>query len=283
MGELPNVLISDYVFPLNRFGKMGTIHSVFEHSFNIHVGEHLINIANYHEYLSSFGVFVSEERYREFQGVIRQGDVVKMATTSLSVYTRSKVLIVDLEPYVLKSLKVASNSLDRKTVQCLIEVLEEENVAAGIGLDLNGESKEKFRMLMAELITHSNQEAWIDLCKYMIGRGKGLTPSGDDIITAYLFMMSAFCPDRAKALKDVLNQTPLSTTDISKNYLSAMTEGYVSSPIFKLYSDLKNRATKEELWDDILKLRKIGHTSGTDMSYGILLAAYYLEAAESPH
>ncbi|EGT2099615.1 DUF2877 domain-containing protein, partial [Listeria monocytogenes] len=51
------LVISDYIFPIHQYGKMGTIHSVFERSFNLKVQDQLINVANFHNYLSSFGMF----------------------------------------------------------------------------------------------------------------------------------------------------------------------------------------------------------------------------------
>ncbi|TKP91752.1 DUF2877 domain-containing protein, partial [Enterococcus faecalis] len=55
------LVISDYIFPINQYGKMGTIHSVFERSFNLKVQDQFINVANFHKYLSSFGMFLPDQ------------------------------------------------------------------------------------------------------------------------------------------------------------------------------------------------------------------------------
>ncbi|MGC3161659.1 DUF2877 domain-containing protein, partial [Enterococcus faecalis] len=38
------LVISDYIFPNHQYGKMGTIHSGFERSFNLKVQDQLINV-----------------------------------------------------------------------------------------------------------------------------------------------------------------------------------------------------------------------------------------------
>ena len=78
---------------------------------------------------------------------------------------------------------------------------------------------------------------WQQVTAYLIGRGKGLTPSGDDLLVAYQAMFYAF-DQPAEKLATAL-AVPLSTTDVSKAYISASIKGYVNSLIYRLLTDLK--------------------------------------------
>ena len=47
---------------------------------------------------------------------------------------------------------------------------------------------------------------WQEVTNYLIGRGKGLTPSGDDILVAYQTIRSYFADERAAALAATFRQ-----------------------------------------------------------------------------
>ncbi|WP_379947182.1 DUF2877 domain-containing protein [Enterococcus devriesei] len=37
-----------------------------------------------------------------------------------------------------------------------------------------------------------DDEKWLALVEYFVGRGKGLTPSGDDLLMGYLFILKLY-------------------------------------------------------------------------------------------
>ena len=47
---------------------------------------------------------------------------------------------------------------------------------------------------------------WQEVTNYLIGRGKGLTPSGDDILVAYQTILFILADERAAALAATLRQ-----------------------------------------------------------------------------
>ena len=64
---------------------------------------------------------------------------------------------------------------------------------------------------------------------------------------------------------------PLSTTDVSKAYISASIIGYVNSLIYRLLTDLKSQ-DQQLIEKDVKDVMKIGHSSGIDLCFGMLLA-----------
>ena len=107
---------------------------------------------------------------------------------------------------------------------------------------------------------------------WLLGRGKGLTPSGDDILCGYIFVL--LLVDKANTylsslVKQIKNNLKL-TTDVSKAYLICATQGYVNSKVYQLYKSFKNHNFKD-IDSELNSILEIGHTSGRDLSYGIKL------------
>lgn len=112
-----------------------------------------------------------------------------------------------------------------------------------------------------------DQESYLD---YLIGRGKGLTPSGDDFIIGMLayhqvrpFLEDAFI----HKLKEMLLKKP--TTDISMNYFKDSLEGNFSKDILDLFSAMERG---DNLVARIYNIAGFGHSSGKDTLSGIAMA-----------
>ncbi|WP_231784110.1 DUF2877 domain-containing protein [Lentibacillus sp. JNUCC-1] len=108
--------------------------------------------------------------------------------------------------------------------------------------------------------------------RYFLGRGKGLTPSGDDHVVGLLALhtitgaLSDAFVEGVKAL--VYHETI--TTDVGKEYLRYALKGEFSSAVVQIAEDL-TLENPEELEDHILNLLPMGHSSGVDTSFGMLL------------
>ncbi|MHC5375080.1 oxamate carbamoyltransferase subunit AllH family protein [Enterococcus sp. LJL120] len=266
------ILISDYVFPLDKFGKVGKIHSRFEHSFNIEVSGQLINVANYREYLSCYGIFLPDNLFEKQLKNYQQGDVVRLQEDGFAIYSRQGVAKIVLADYQLVSLQISQANLQQATLLALKTILEEKQLSQLLGLDYQTIPVDLLPQLTGELPLTN----WQPIIEWLIGRGKGLTPSGDDLLTGYLFLLKiAGLPDVAD-LQQALVASKLPTTDISKNYLEVLMKGYVSSPFYQLYQDLLQASSADILAQDVAAIMKIGHTSGKDLSFGILLGILFV-------
>lgn len=111
------------------------------------------------------------------------------------------------------------------------------------------------------------------ILRYFLGRGKGLTPSGDDIILGILSVDQAF-PFLQSAFKQILNTLLLEkglTTTVSEEYLTYALKGQFSTILIKIMRFLSG--SQNESANDLLEeLLQNGHTSGLDTATGICLA-----------
>lgn len=262
---LNKIVISDYLLPLTKFGTIGFVHSIFEHSFNLKIGQQLINIANYNEYLSCFGLFVPIDSFADIKPYIKQGDHIKIKTDRIVFYNQEQIKVLFLSDYEVVSLKVTATNLEKESLHFLQQLLVAANLEEQIGIIQDA----KFLAIKEQLV-HPQKADWATITKFLIGRGKGLTPSGDDILVAYTFIASVNGAEYAHDLAAELAVQKGRTTDISWAYIKSCMAGYVNLLIYQLYLDLKANET-EKFEKDIQRIMTVGHTSGKDMCYGIYL------------
>ncbi|WP_180316697.1 DUF2877 domain-containing protein [Shouchella shacheensis] len=106
--------------------------------------------------------------------------------------------------------------------------------------------------------------------RFLMGRGKGLTPSGDDLLIGWLAVDSATAlfGDGFRSAIARLARTGV-TTDVSKNaLLHAVDHLYPSDVTATVRASL--REEQRELKDAINSVLATGHTSGADTLFGIL-------------
>lgn len=260
--------ISTYLLPIDRFGTVGKVHSVFDQSLNLSVKDQLINLTASGEFLSSFGIQLSQETFRQFRPFCQQGNVVKLTEDSITVYDASGVKKVVFSEVLPVSLKVRAMVYEGRNLERLKRILLEEQLETRLGLVL-GEKERAY----SEFLRNPGQEScdWHELVTYFVGRGKGLTPSGDDLLMGYLFMLRSYEHPFLDKLTELLAAAQKRTTDVSGNYLAAMLSGYASSPFIALQQALQRESSEAELASVVEGLLAIGHTSGSDTCYGLLL------------
>ena len=242
------IKISDYLDPLRRFGRNGRVHSVFDRSFNVMIGQQLVNINNYHNYLTGFGIFLPDALFEQVLPLIEVGNRVQVREHGLTFYSTKGTFSLSLEEKELVSLQVKELSFTSAELQLLKEILLQP------------------------------VSDWEPIIAHLIGRGKGLTPSGDDLLVAYQAMLYALQQPEADALAQALAK-PLSTTDVSLAYIQSASQGYVNSLMLQLFKDLKKQ-NPQVIEKDVQQLMSVGHSSGKDLSFGLLLALESLSLEE---
>ena len=260
--------ISSYIYPVNKFGQIGRVHSIFAHSLNIQVGLRLINISCFDNYLSCFGINISEKNLKSVIQSVTENNIVKFLDNNIVFYTQDGIKRIDVKNFNIVELKINPlNYFPEKGLKKTLEVLNNYKVDQRIGIPNNTLLK-KFS---DEMITFKNFNAE-QIVTWLLGRGKGLTPSGDDILCGYIFVL--LLVDKANTylsslVKQIRNNLKL-TTDVSKAYLICATQGYVNSKVYQLYKSFKNHNFKD-IDSELNSILEIGHTSGKDLSYGIKL------------
>lgn len=260
--------ISSYIYPVDKFGQIGRVHSIFAHSLNIQVGLLLINISCFDNYLSCFGINISEKNLKSVIQSVTENNIVKFLDNNIVFYTQDGIKRIDVKNFNIVELKIKPlNYFPEKGLKKTLEVLNNCKVDQRIGIPNNTLLK-KFS---DEMITFKNFNAE-QIVTWLLGRGKGLTPSGDDILCGYIFVL--LLVDKANTylsslVKQIRNNLKL-TTDVSKAYLICATQGYVNSKVYQLYKSFKNHNFKD-IDSELNSILEIGHTSGKDLSYGIKL------------
>ena len=104
----------------------------------------------------------------------------------------------------------------------------------------------------------------------MIGRGAGLTPSGDDVLLGFTMIRRAFDAEDyfGKLLKEGTYES--NTTAISMAYYESLFAGYINSLFVGLISSIE--IENINIIQSIIELgTRYGNTSGYDTLFGVFL------------
>lgn len=124
-----------------------------------------------------------------------------------------------------------------------------------------------------------------EIVRYLLGRGTGFTPAGDDVLQGMLMAVNIADKvvdtlDKSSYGKEVLSSVesmirdPNITTWASRNYLKYALKGlYDELPlrmVYNLFQGSEGRA-----FDDLVMLTRRGHNSGLYISLGFMWGFYY--------
>lgn len=111
----------------------------------------------------------------------------------------------------------------------------------------------------------------------LVGRGAGLTPSGDDALIGALLALAAL----AQPLPSPFGLAYARTTSLSASLLRAAGEGYAIAAVVRL-TDAAIAGDLEGCRDVLPGVLAIGHSSGADLVAGLLGALRALGAPDTP-
>lgn len=273
------LLVSAFIDPIAQFGRMGVIQAVFEGSFNVKVKDQIIHFASYKGYVAGHGIYVPRETYSLMRPYLAKGNRMRITENQLTIYSQPNTLTIDYEAKVI-SQKIDSIQADQAIIKQVTAAYDQATrQGLRIGLDNQDEDFKKVQTILIDGLFNKENVEFIT--HYLVGRGRGLTPSGDDMLVGYLSVIWQFAGDKAQMLADTLKKDTLSTTDVSKAYLLAAANGHFSTPLYKFYQAVNRFNTGQaenlaDLIESIEWIMKIGHTSGQDMTYGMGMAFQYL-------
>jgi hypothetical protein len=110
----------------------------------------------------------------------------------------------------------------------------------------------------------------VEIDERLLGRGPGLTPSGDDVLAGYLVGAAAFGVPADDVRRLVESQAAARTTTLSAALLRHAAAGETIPQVIGLLDALAGRRPFEPALAD---LRAVGHTSGAALASGVLAAA----------
>lgn len=227
-----------------------TVHSVFNNGMNLISNDQLVFVGTNKNGYFPFGLVLSKSSMHEVLQLVKIGDTIK--TYNNEIRHRSFSLMLN-NTEILKNNKYFTN-VDIETLYKSIETIDFSNYKNS---DFD---EENMRNLIFALKTNNNQLK--NILKFFIGRGQGLTPTGDDIITGILYAdaIHPFIHKESFAKIETLYKLNL-TTIVSQQFVLLALEKVFSSKITDLheYPTLKS----------VEGLIRLGSTSGLDTLYGI--------------
>ena len=266
-------LISDYIVEIFSGRTSGIIHSMFSNSINIKVDGELININSKHDFLSSFGLMTSKATIDEALKFCESGNVVVIKNHEVILFGRAKEVKISLAHAKTVNLEIPKVSAINILQSKVMEKLESLNLSEKIGM----ENTPRLEQIMCYLSESSLEDMEMneDLMKYLIGRGKGLTPSGDDFLIGFTMMLMSIEEDRHWTLhlaKMIQNKS----TDISLAYYKALLDGHLSSYLKDFLQSIQ-RLDQPNIDKNILTIIGYGHTSGYDTLLGVYIACQWIK------
>lgn len=123
--------------------------------------------------------------------------------------------------------------------------------------------------VLLDTLEYKFEDRTLDYLDYLMGRGKGLTPSGDDFLLGMIayhhvkpYLSDAFFE------KLLLKFEEKPTTDISLNYLKDAYQGLFVQDIIDFFEAL---GRGDNVVGRIYKIASFGHSSGKDTLAGIVM------------
>jgi hypothetical protein len=264
----------------------GFIHSKFNNGFNIAIGDDLLFIGSNRSGQLPFAFIVNLDDVHAILNQISIGDRVTWDMTGkrLSINERCDIMYLEGRPYD-NHLNFVKDSAPRllQHVETLLLALAGNNEKTGLDLDINhfmedyvayndtlNSPFQKYYDLM-DILYSDNEEKIEETMRYFIGRGKGGTPAGDDHLIGLMAIHAVtneWTPLFPEVLSQLIKEKP--TTDVSIEYLKYALNQQFGSPVIELMGAMVKEDTKE-VQEKINNLLAMGHSSGLDTTFGILL------------
>ncbi len=226
--------------------KKGKVHSVFKRSFNI-MFDRIININMNGDYTDSFGMNMDNQSF-----IIDKGDVVYCGDNTIII--KDKNIIFDYsyaEKVDLHIRKIEKKEIEKlqKNLKGFISAIE-----SNTDLDINFIAK----------ITGIYE--FYKFLKFLIGNGKGLTPSGDDFIMGYILGLNILGIKHManEQLRILMNKTNIISRTKIMDIINFKSNSIIKDIIYSLRSD-----EDINIYKNIYKITSYGSTSGYDFLLGL--------------
>ncbi len=258
--------------------RVGRVHSKFKNGINIQFEKTLVFISYVGSQLTAFGLNIEKNKVKKIINNVRIDDIVIFKENKLTFYNIYEIITINLKEVLSVNLKIPKINCEKKNIKSVIlyNFLEICELEKFIGMDLDNKAYKYIHLLKNS--DKNNSDLNKEIISYFIGRGKGLTPSGDDILIGFTLTLLAFDENDYKDnwIKDIENLIDSNlTTDISVAYFKSLCNGYSSQQFIELINaiDFKD---EENIYKIIKNISNFGHTSGRDTLYGFYLGLNFL-------
>ena len=258
------------MLPLHLFNlDHGVVSTEFHHSFNIKFPDILFHVGSISESLSATGITLDDDIIDHLLNDIDVGNRVLYTNDRLFIYTNKDIKNIFLSELSEVDLKIPEVNFNKISIAQIVDTFKIIDFAKVWGLS---EEYSPQRVIDMVLKAHS-LESKISTSDFLFGRGRGLTPSGDDIMVGNLSILTATkssqIVDWQKTVKARLQRG--GTTDVSESYIQAALEGYTSEKMIS-FLNIIQKGNAAALRPAIFAIQDFGHTSGTDTLLGMYAA-----------
>jgi hypothetical protein len=284
---------SDEVARILITNPKGHVHSVFNTSFNLAFGGQLVHVGALENGLAPFGIGMEQANAHVLTKLLASNLEVSWDETSMSLQF-PKGIILSLGQVNWTNHKLWPSEYQLETLQDNFEFLADKLLQPNWQTGLAESEEEKKQIIQYILdpssatndipvlerldslkkLVYEHYSSSQNVFDYWIGRGLGLTPSGDDCITGICAVLSALNgTDQTflQKLKSYLVEHGQNrTTHIALAYLLYATENKFHSHLLKLCYVL-DKPRGPEFLKAVEEMKEIGHTSGTDTLVGVLI------------
>lgn len=260
--------------------KTYAIHSCFENGCNIIIEDRLCFVGNKNNGLLPYGLLINRQDTALLKKHLQssnlglkwneachslEGDGLRLLFKNTRLYDSRFGTKNNTLPHNSLSLLKASVNLTLKT-----------GFGPTIG-ELTAPENSEVNALIESLGTSDTRQASNTLRRWM-GRGLGLTPSGDDFLLGILFV-NHIQPILSQPFYNQLKafaKEQIYTTDVSNHFYRCAFKHLFSQIFINLYKALEV-SDPQHLKRGIQALLSVGHTSGRDMLSGIVVGLGMVE------
>lgn len=267
----------------------GIVHSVFQNGANIRMGDRLFFVGTSKNGQLPFGIHLSGGDLYGLLQTIEQNGPVTWEPDARRLHfgsSRHAVSLAASTPYhwPLTGRSVEADVL-RDNLTMLASILLAQPMTTGLGIEVGeflsayledapsaGKADQRIRDLIA-MVQSADESSIEDVLRFFLGRGQGLTPSGDDHLVGLLSIDKAagILSGKVRSILCKLVEDEQLTTDIGREYLLYALNGEFSSTVVRAASALTEKTDITMLKPLLSELLDMGHSSGVDTVFGMLL------------
>ena len=254
------------------------VHSIYKNSFNLqNEGKKELVVVTTTDYpFLPNGIYLNRNDFFNIRATIKMGESLLWGKERLS-FSDHHLILTHGETYTSEiehSGEWMESAMEYFTLYCkklkketgfqrsLTELIEVENPFMHAISMLSSEQIEEQRRGVA----------------FLLGRGPGLTPTGDDMLLGHLAAMTLLKKNSKNVkllLHEELRATTSPTTDVSLHYLKCGIVGRFSRPVKDLMQLLVEECSQEQMKLGVEAVINFGHTSGIDLLAGFLGTVAY--------
>lgn len=253
------------------------IHSQFESGCNLSSPPYLCFIGAKNDIPVPYGIILNRDELPVFMEQAARSGCFRWDEQEKTLYSDSIRLCLKHTRTYSSFIRKQEHSIDYEglsMLECLIDWNLPTGFDTSIGFFLM-EKKEEVEELYRGC--SKPEEEAEKVIKGWIGRGRGLTPSGDDFLIGLLYMDRLFSIVETPFLQGLVTLINCQyTTDISGHYYHCALEGYFNMALVELV-DAMIQKDSSKMKICLGRIRMMGFTSGCDMMLGMAAGVGFIK------